>query len=97
MKLEIECFYGDFTVIADWPELWPDKLDDLVYIASGVVEDEGLHRLRLHHATTRPKIGKKEGLASGHNRYQFRKVGEKEYEKNRSIKVSGNAAIITED
>ena len=94
MKLEIECSYGDFTVVADWPELWPNKLDHLARIARGVVEDKGLDRLRRHHAATRPKIGEREGLAAGHGRYQFRKVGEKEYEKNRSIIVAGDVAII---
>ena len=94
MKLEIECSYGDFTVVADWPELWPNKLDHLARIARGVVEDGGLDQLRLHHATTRPKIGGREGLATGHDSYRFRKVGEKEYEKNRSIRVTGDVAII---
>jgi len=94
MKLEIECFCGDFTVVADWPEILPDKLDHIAHIASRVVKDNGLDQLRLHHTLTRPKIGKKEGLATGHYRYKFRKIGEKEYEKNRIIKVSGDIAII---
>jgi hypothetical protein len=93
MKLDIECLYCDFKITADWPELWPGHLDHLV-VSLLDSDDEGLKRISLHHAATRPEIAGKRGLVAGHGSYKYRINGESNTEWHRGIEVSGNAALL---
>ena len=91
MKLDIECQYCNYTVTVEWPEKPPGKLFYVAYTSPKIGLDSGLNSLRLHHDSTKPKIGNHEGMAHGHEVYNFKtKTGISGI-----IDVTGTIAVIT--